>query len=41
VEDPIINSTSDAIIPPDPVEGTEGWIKLGPPPAGTTGGSSS
>ncbi len=41
VEDPIINSTSDAIIPPDPVEGTEGWIKLGPPPADTTSGSSS
>ena len=38
-EDPIINSTSDAIIPPDPVEGTEGWIRLGPPP-GTTGGNS-
>jgi hypothetical protein len=31
-EDPVINSTADAILPPDPVEGTEGWLKLGPPP---------
>ena len=30
-EDPIINSTDDAIIPPDPVEGTEGWLRLAPP----------
>lgn len=30
-EDPVINSTSDAIIPPDPVEGTEGWLRLAPP----------
>ncbi|HKD78090.1 MAG TPA: hypothetical protein VKH81_00245 [Candidatus Angelobacter sp.] len=36
-EDPVINSTGDAIIPPDPVNGTEGWLKLGPPPPSTTG----
>jgi hypothetical protein len=29
-EDPVINSTADPIIPPDPVKGTEGWLKLGP-----------
>lgn len=35
-EDPVINSTGDAIIPPDPSEGTEGWLKLGPPPASSS-----
>jgi hypothetical protein len=35
VEDPVVNSTGDAILPPDPVAGTEGWLKLGPPPAST------
>ncbi len=34
-EDPVINSTADPILPPDPVVGTEGWLKLGPPPAGS------
>ncbi|MFI5706620.1 hypothetical protein [Kribbella sp. NPDC051620] len=29
-EDPIVNSTSDARIPPDPSEGQEGWLKLTP-----------
>ena len=36
-EDPVINSTADAIIPPDPVEGTEGWLRLAPP-TDTNGG---
>jgi len=35
-EDPVINSTGDAIIPPDPAVGTEGWLKLGPPPASSS-----
>lgn len=29
-EDPIVNSTGDARIPPDPSEGQEGWLKLTP-----------
>jgi hypothetical protein len=29
-EDPIINSTGDARIPPDPSQGQEGWLKLTP-----------
>jgi len=33
-EDPVINSTADPIIPPDPVKGTEGWLKLGPAASG-------
>ena len=33
-EDPVINSTADPIIPPDPVTGTEGWLKLGPAAGG-------
>jgi hypothetical protein len=32
-EDPVINSTADPILPPDPAEGTEGWLRLTPPPA--------
>ena len=27
---PVINSTADARIPPDPSEGQEGWLKLTP-----------
>jgi len=37
-EDPVVNSTADPIIPPDPVSGTEGWLKLGPPPRETSTG---
>lgn len=29
-DDPVINSTSDARIPPDPSQGQEGWLKLTP-----------
>jgi hypothetical protein len=36
-EDPVTNSTADPIIPPDPAEGSEGWLKLGPPPSSTGG----
>ncbi len=32
-EDPVTNTTGDAILSPDPARGTEGWLKLGPPPA--------
>ncbi|MBZ5602681.1 MAG: hypothetical protein LAO79_10280 [Acidobacteriia bacterium] len=35
-EDPVINSTADPILPPDPAEGTEGWLKLGPPAPDST-----
>jgi hypothetical protein len=30
VEDPVTNATGDALLPPDPARGTEGWLKLGP-----------
>jgi hypothetical protein len=38
-EDPVTNTTGDALLAPDPALGTEGWLKLGPPPAsgGNTG----
>jgi hypothetical protein len=36
-EDPVINATTDAILPPDPARGTEGWLRLQSPspPNGT------
>jgi hypothetical protein len=35
-EDPVTNATADAQLPPDPAQGTEGWLRLVPtPPAGT------
>jgi hypothetical protein len=35
-EDPVTNATADAQLPPDPAQGTEGWLRLvpTPPPAG-------
>lgn len=34
-EDPVTNSTGDPVLPPDPSVGTEGWLRLTPPPSGT------
>ena len=31
-EDPIVNATDDAHLRPDPATGTEGWLRLSPPP---------
>lgn len=31
-EDPVANATQDALLPPDPPTGTEGWLRLSPPP---------
>jgi hypothetical protein len=31
-EDPVVNPTDEATLPPDPVTGTEGWLRLMPPP---------
>jgi hypothetical protein len=28
---PITNATQDALLPPDPPSGTEGWMRLTPP----------
>jgi hypothetical protein len=36
-EDPVTNTTGDALLAPDPTIGTEGWLKLGPPPASDGG----
>jgi hypothetical protein len=36
LEDPVVNDTGDALLPPDPARGTEGWLKLGPPKAAQT-----
>jgi hypothetical protein len=34
---PVTNATQDALLPPDPPSGTEGWLRLNPPaPGGTT-----
>ena len=30
-EQPVTNSTQDALLPPDPPSGTEGWLRLTPP----------
>jgi hypothetical protein len=37
-EDPVVNATDDAVLPPDPVVGTEGWLRLMPPPQTSGGG---
>jgi len=29
---PVTNATQDALLPPDPPSGTEGWLRLAPPP---------
>jgi len=31
-EDPIVNATQDAHLRPDPASGTEGWLRMEPPP---------
>jgi hypothetical protein len=31
-EDPVVNATDEATLPPDPVTGSEGWLRLMPPP---------
>jgi hypothetical protein len=36
-ESPVTNATQDAILPPDPPSGTEGWLRLSPPAASHTG----
>jgi hypothetical protein len=33
---PVTNATQDALLPPDPPSGTEGWLRLSPPPANQT-----
>jgi hypothetical protein len=39
-EDPVTNATADAILPPDPAAGSEGWLRLSPPvPQPSTGGN--
>jgi hypothetical protein len=37
-EDPVVNATDEATLPPDPVTGTEGWLRLMPPPQTSGGG---
>ncbi|HVT97597.1 MAG TPA: hypothetical protein VHE33_08815, partial [Acidobacteriaceae bacterium] len=32
-EQEVTNATQDALLPPDPASGTEGWLRLTPPPA--------
>jgi hypothetical protein len=39
-EDPIVNATDEATLPPDPVTGTEGWLRLMPPPQSSGSGGS-
>jgi hypothetical protein len=34
VESPVTNATQDAILPPDPPSGTEGWLRMSPPQQG-------
>ena len=31
-EDPIVAATQDAHLRPDPASGTEGWMRMSPPP---------
>ena len=38
-EDPVINSTADPILPPDPAVGMEGWLRFKPAPNGSGGSS--
>jgi hypothetical protein len=38
VESPVQNATQDAILPPDPPSGTEGWLRLTPPDPKAAGG---
>jgi hypothetical protein len=33
-EDTVVNSTHDAMIPPDPAKGQEGWLRIVPKPEG-------
>lgn len=35
-EDKVVNATQDAILPADPVSGTEGWLRMTPAPSGQT-----
>jgi hypothetical protein len=35
-EEPTTNATDDALLSPDPPVATEGWLRLVPPPAGTS-----
>jgi hypothetical protein len=35
-ESPVTNATQDAILPPDPPSGTEGWLRLTPPSPGSS-----
>jgi hypothetical protein len=40
-EDPVTNATDEALLPPDPAFGTEGWLRLTPPvPQSTANGAS-
>jgi hypothetical protein len=36
---PVTNATQDALLPPDPPSGTEGWLRLNPPKPSSSGGS--
>jgi len=36
-DDPVVNSTADAQLPPDPSKGQEGWLKITPIPEDKTG----
>lgn len=38
-EDPLVNATQDAHLRPDPASGTEGWLRMEPPPASGTSSS--
>jgi len=39
-EDPVTNATADALLPPDPAFGTEGWLRLTPKTEQSNGSSS-
>lgn len=39
-DDTVTNSTADPVLPPDPSVGTEGWLRLTPPPTTGTGSGS-
>src|SRR5262249_37824931 len=40
VEDPVTNATDEALLPPDPAFGTEGWLRLTPKDTQSNGGGS-
>lgn len=36
--DPVVNATTDALLPDDPAVGSEGWLRLVLPPPGPANG---